>query len=114
MNFKSSVSSDGSNLLLMVYDELGPEWLGMISAETFVPILDSFKGSTINVRINSPGGDVFEGNAIYNALVRHPAQVIVDVDGLAASAASVVAMAGSKIRMAANSMIFVHEPWSTI
>jgi ATP-dependent Clp endopeptidase proteolytic subunit ClpP len=64
------------------------------------------------VRINSPGGDVFEGAAIYNALRRLKGDVEVHVDGLAASMASVIAMAGDKIVMGEASMMMIHNPWS--
>ena len=62
------------------------------------------------MRINSPGGSCFDGVAIYNALARHPAHKTVWVDGFAASAASVVAMAGDEIVMPENTMMMIHEP----
>ena len=65
----------------------------------------------LELHINSPGGSVFDGIAIYNALVQHPATVHVYVDGIAASIASVIAMAGDKIYMPSNTMLFIHEPW---
>ena len=68
----------------------------------------------INVRINSPGGDVFDGMAIYNTLKRHPARIVVDVDGLAASIASVIAMAGDEIRMAKSSVMMIHRAWGIV
>lgn len=68
--------------------------------------------SQLNVHINSPGGDVFEGNTIYNLLKSHKAKVTIYVDGLAASIASVIAMAGDKVIMPANAMMMIHEPWS--
>lgn len=64
---------------------------------------------TLNVRINSPGGNVFAGNAIHNILRRNPARKVVTVDGLAASAASVVAMAGDEVVMPTNSLMMIHE-----
>jgi len=67
---------------------------------------------TIVVRMNSPGGSVFDGDAMYNALVRHPAYIRVEVDGLAASAASCVAMAGDEIVMAQNALMMIHNPWT--
>ena len=63
----------------------------------------------LRVRVNSPGGSVFEGLAIANALRSHPANVIVQVDGLAASIASVIAMAGDRLVMMPNSMLMIHE-----
>jgi ATP-dependent Clp protease, protease subunit len=66
----------------------------------------------IRVMINSPGGDVFAGQAIHSMLTRHPAAVTVFVDGLAASIASIVAMAGDTVVMPRNAMMMVHNPWS--
>ena len=68
--------------------------------------------STINLHINSPGGSVFEGIAIYNMLKQHKAAVNTYVDGLAASIASVIAMAGDTIFMPKNAMLMIHNPWT--
>lgn len=68
--------------------------------------------SDITVRINSPGGSVFAGLAIYQYLKDHSATVTVRVDGLAASAASIIAMAGDKIVMGTGAMIMIHNPWT--
>jgi len=77
---------------------------------------DDLKGlgdvATINLHINSPGGSVFEGIAIYNMLKQHKATVNTYVDGLAASIASVIAMAGDTIFMPRNSMLMIHNPWT--
>jgi ATP-dependent Clp protease, protease subunit len=64
---------------------------------------------TINLRINSPGGSAFSGVAIYNQLKRHPARIEVDVDGLAASIASVIAMAGDEVRMGEGAQMMIHD-----
>lgn len=64
---------------------------------------------TINCRINSPGGEVFEGMTIYNLLAAHKARVVVHIDGLAASIASVIAMAGNEINIADNAMMMIHN-----
>lgn len=66
---------------------------------------------TLDIYVNSPGGSVFDGVAIYNQLKRHPAQKIVHVDSLAASIASVICMAGDKIVMAPNATMMIHDPW---
>ena len=66
----------------------------------------------INLHINSPGGSVFEGIAIYNMLKQNPAKVNVYVDGLAASIASVIAMSGDAIFMPKNAMMMIHNPWT--
>src|SRR5690606_22209384 len=90
-------------------------WMGTgISAERFVQDLQAIKAQHIDVRINSVGGSVFEGNAIYNALVRHPARVETYIDGIAASIASVIAMAGERIHIAANAFIMIHNPHGVV
>ncbi|WP_432352667.1 head maturation protease, ClpP-related [Sporosarcina sp. A2] len=66
----------------------------------------------IDLRINSGGGDVFEASSIYNMLKRHKARIEVHIDGLAASAASVIAMAGDKVSMPKNSMLMIHNAWT--
>lgn len=95
---------------IYIYDEI-TEYIPSSSAKGVVAQLNNLKAvPELNVRINSPGGSVFEGVAIYNALVRHPGTVIVHVDGIAASIASVIAMAGKEIRMADNAMMMIHNP----
>ena len=92
-----------------IFDEIGA--FG-ISARAF---LDTLKGlgeiDNIALHINSPGGAVFDALAIYNTLKRHPAAVMVYIDGLAASAASLVAMAGDVVVMPSNAMLMIHNPW---
>lgn len=77
--------------------------------------LDSLKGiKTINFHINSPGGDVFSGIAIYNMLKQSKAQINVYIDALAASIASVIAMAGDTIFIPSNSMLMIHNPYTFV
>jgi len=92
-----------------IYDEIS---LWGVSANQFVKDLNEITAKTINLRINSPGGNVFDGITIYNSLRDHSAKVKVQVDGLAASIASIIAMAGDEIRMAKNSFLMVHNAWS--
>jgi len=66
----------------------------------------------ITVRLNSPGGDVFDGLAIFNLLKEHPAKVTVKVDGYAASSASIIAMAGDEVVMGVGSQLMIHNPWT--
>lgn len=83
------------------------------SAQSFKQELDSLgEIDTLNVYINSPGGDVFEGVAIVNMLKRLKAKVVVYIDGLAASIASVIAMAGNEIHMPGNTMMMIHNAWT--
>ncbi len=94
---------------ILIYEEIGG-W--GISARRFANDLKALGDiSDIDLRIHSPGGDVFEGMAIYNLLDSHPATVTVHIDGLAASMASVIAMAGDTVLMPENAMMMVHKPW---
>jgi ATP-dependent Clp protease protease subunit len=92
-----------------IYDEIS---FWGISADDFVKELQEISAGIIHVRLNSPGGSVFDGTAIYNALKQHSAKVVVHVDGLAASIASVIAMAGDEVHMGEGSYLMVHDPWS--
>ncbi len=94
---------------ITIYDEIGG--FGVL-AKGFIAELKKYKGQHIDLRINSVGGSVIEGDAIFNALRRHQGGLTVHVDGLAASMASVIAMAGDKIVMADNALLMIHNPWS--
>lgn len=99
---------------ILLYGVIGEDgyWDDVTSkqfAEDLKVVEDAVK---INVRINSPGGDVFAGQAIYSMLKRCKSEVIVYIDGLAASIASIVAMAGNKIIMPKNAMMMIHKPWT--
>jgi len=90
----------------------GPIGEGGITAKAFIDSLKTLDtAQTVNVRINSEGGDVSHAIAIYNAL-NELSDVVCHVDGLAASSASFVAMAGGKILMASNAIMMIHRPWS--
>lgn len=97
----------GSTVEVLLYDEIG-SW-GIAAAE-FVKDLQRIKANTINLRVNSPGGDVFDGVAIYNSLKNHKAAVNVVVDGLAASSASFITQAGDTVLMAEGATMMIHEP----
>ncbi|MFG2269129.1 head maturation protease, ClpP-related [Streptomyces chartreusis] len=92
---------------VMIYDEVGGWW--GTTADDLIAELKGITAPRMRVRINSPGGSVFEGIAIANALRAHPANVTVQVDAIAASIASVIAMAGDRIEMAPNSMMMIHD-----
>lgn len=95
---------------IRIYEEIGA-W--GITAKQFADDLAALGDLTaINVRINSPGGDVFEALAIHNALQRHPAKVTTYIDGLCASAATIIALAGDETHMVSNGMYMIHEPWT--
>ena len=97
---------------VFLYDEIGPSWMGMIDADIIIAALDQLGGKRATVRINSPGGVVDDGIAIYNALERYQGGVDVVIDSLAASAASYIAMIGEKITIAKNARIMIHSPWT--
>ena len=94
---------------ISIYDAIGSL---DVTAKAFVDELKEINADTINLRINSPGGSVIDGNAMFNALQRHPAKVITHIDGLAASMASVIAMAGDEVHMADNALLMIHNPWT--
>lgn len=94
---------------LFIYDEIG--FFG-IQAEEFVRDLNAIESDEIHLRINSPGGSVFDGQAMVTAIRQHSAKVITHVDGLAASMASLIAIAGDEVRMSDGAFMMIHDPWS--
>lgn len=112
-DFKAS-TREGEGELYIYGDITSWEWdESDTSANSFKRDLDALGDiHTLHLYINSPGGSVFEGVTIYNILKRHKARVIVHVDGLAASIASVIAMAGDEVHMPRNAMMMIHNPWT--
>lgn len=111
-NIKSLNEKTGE---LTLYGEIASVtwWGDEITPKEFKSDLDKLGDiKTLNIYINSPGGDVFAGQAIYSMLKRHKADKNVYIDGLAASIASVVAMAGDTVYMPQNAMIMMHNPWT--
>lgn len=94
-----------------LYDEIS--WFG-ISAEQFIKDLNAITAKTINIRINSPGGSVFDGTAVFNAIKQHKSKTVTHIDGLAASISSVIALASDEVRMAENAFLMIHDPWSIV
>lgn len=93
---------------LSIYDEIGTYG---VSAKAFIAEIGKLEaGTDLELRINSPGGSVFDAVAIYNALKRHDGSVTVTIDGIAASASSYVAMAGDEIVMPENAFLMIHDP----
>lgn len=103
-----------SDKTIMIYDVIGQDfWTGDgVTAKRISAELRAIGKNDVTVNINSPGGDFFEGVAIYNLLREHPAKVTVQVMGLAASAASVIAMAGDEILMGDGSFLMIHNAWA--
>ena len=96
---------------VFLYDQIG--FFG-ISAEQFVKDLRGINSATVALRINSPGGAVFEGVAMMNAIREHPARITAHIDGLAASIASGIAMAADEIVMAKGAFMMIHEPFGLV
>lgn len=101
-----SLSDDTAEIL--IYDIIGWPYN---DANELVRALAGIKSKEILVRINSPGGDVFDGTAIFNALANHQSKIITRVEGLAASVASVIAIAGKEVQAYSNTMMMIHDPW---
>lgn len=111
-NIKASSESDNT---ISIYEEIGYDWWteGGVTANRISSALRYIgEDQDVVVNINSPGGDVFEGLAIYNLLRAHKGKVTVRVLGVAASAASVIAMAGDEIQIARAGFIMIHNCWS--
>lgn len=113
--WKMSVN-DKDELDIYIYDQIGDYWGNSYSPKDLLEDIKSESFNKINLYINSPGGDVFDGVAIYNILQRIKAdkniKIDVHVDGMAASIASIIAMIGDNIYMPANSMLMIHNPWT--
>ena len=102
-------NSAGGPTRVDIYDEIGGSWMfGGVSAVDFVATLAGIEGD-LEVHINSPGGDVFDGLAIYNSLAARQGAVTTIVDGLAASAASFIAQAGTIREIAPGAMMMIHD-----
>lgn len=98
-----------------IYGDIGESWWGeTVTAKEFVQEIAALEVEQLSVRINSQGGSVPDGLSIYNALKRHPATVAVSIDGVAASIASLIAMAGDTVEIADNARIMVHAPWAVL
>lgn len=106
-NLAEGVESDESTAEVFIYDEIGGSF--GVDANEFIQDLQGIKADNITVRINSPGGSVIDSIAIYNALVQHPANVLCRIDSMAASAASIVAMAGDTVEMMVGSQLMIHD-----
>lgn len=107
---KNQVNGSGEILLYGPIASSRSWFNDTVTPQEFARDLESLNGKDVTVRINSGGGDVFAAHAIHNQLVAYKGRVTVIIDGLAASAATIVAMAGQKIIMPSNSMMMIHNP----
>lgn len=101
---------------ITMFEVIGEDfWTGGgVTAKRVSAALRSIGKKDVTVKINSPGGDMFEGIAIYNLLRKHPAKITVEVMGWAASAASIIAMAGDEVRMGLGTFMMVHNAWGGV
>lgn len=107
-----TATSDGDVLDVLISGRIGASmWFGGVSAASVAEAIAGHTGG-LRLRINSPGGDAFEGFAIYNLLSEYPGQITTRIEGLAASAASIIAMVGDSIEMPPASMLMIHDAWS--
>lgn len=104
--------SVGDNVITM-FDDIGEDYWsgGGITAKKVAAQLRAIGDRPVEVQVNSPGGDMFEGIAIYNVLREHPQDITIKVMGMAASAASLIAMAGDRIEIGVSSFLMIHNCW---
>jgi len=108
MNSWYTIRAESTGAEVVIYDEIGAYG---VSAKGFLAELAALPDATpLTLRLNSPGGSVFDAVAIYNALLRHSGTVTVWIDGIAASAASYIAMAGDEVVMPENAFLMIHDP----
>ncbi|MBB3396865.1 head maturation protease, ClpP-related [Rhizobium sp. BK060] len=111
------LAADGSDSdTITMFDVIGEDyWSGTgVTAKRISAALRAIGDKDVRIQINSPGGDLFEGIAIYNMLRAHKAKVTIEVLGWAASAASIIAMAGDEIRMGVGTFMMVHNAWGVV
>tara|TARA_B110000902_G_C14235895_1_gene560617 strand:- start:242 stop:1270 length:1029 start_codon:yes stop_codon:yes gene_type:complete len=104
-------AKSGKSTHIHIYDEIGVHG---VTAKGFLEDLKGLKGKDITVHVNSAGGDVFQGQAIHSALKSYTGKVTVKIEGLAASMATIIALAGDKVEMTANSLFMIHSPMSNV
>jgi ATP-dependent Clp protease protease subunit len=111
------IECKGDSADVLIYQQIGNSFFEEgLTAKAFADELRATaKGvKTINVRINSPGGNVFDATAIFNTLRNHGAKIVTHIEGAALSAASLIAMAGDQIIMAANGYLMIHDPSASV
>jgi len=115
--FEVLAKADTDEAEIFLYDAIvssqeEADWWGGVAPESFVKALRGIDASVIHLRINSPGGSVFAARAMEQALRDHKARIVVHIDGLAASAATFIAMAGDEVIMAKGALFMIHKAWT--
>lgn len=117
MTLRPLAADNASQYELLIYGDIGESWWGdSVTAKAVVEQINALPASVtqINVRINSYGGSVSDGLAIYNALRRHSATKAATVDGVAMSVASLIAMSGDTLAMPESAILMIHAPWTYV
>lgn len=109
---KAEVSGDGEEATIYLYDAID-SWYG-IGPQDIADLLAEITAKTIHLRINSPGGNVFDARAIKTLFDQHPAKIIAHIDGVAASAASWIFMDSEEIEISRGAHIMVHNSWTCV
>jgi ATP-dependent protease ClpP protease subunit len=107
--FKVNAEASEEEVEILIYDVVGWPWM---DANMLVNAMNEYKGKPLVFGINSPGGDVIDSIAIYQAMNRHDAKVTVRIDSLAASSASIIALGGEEVNAYKSSTFMIHNPWS--
>lgn len=115
--FEVLAKQDSDEAEIFLYDAIvssqeEADWYGGVAPEAFVKAVRGIDAGTIHLRINSPGGSVFAARAMEQALREHKARIVVHIDGIAASAATFIAMAGDEIVMNKGAMFMIHKAWT--
>jgi len=115
LSFARAAQGSEYDFELMIYGDIGESWWGeSVTAADVAKQISEAKAKHILARINSYGGSVTDGAAIYNALRASGARITTRVDGIAASIASVIAMAGDTVQMSSNTLLMIHAPWTGV
>lgn len=107
LRLSPQAKTDGEDATIYLYDAIGG-WFGIAAAD-FVQELNGLKAKTIHLRVNSPGGSVFEAEAIQTAIQQHGSKVVAHIDGMAASAATYVALAADEVEISDGAMFMIHR-----
>ncbi len=111
---RGSFKAEGNTIFLydvIVGTDMEAEWMGGIAPKGFIDALSNMTGD-VHIRINSPGGDVFAATAMTQAMREYKGAITVHVDGVAASAASIIAVAAPKVIMAPGAFLMIHNAWT--
>ena len=106
------VSNEDNEATIFVYDIIGEDFFGGVGAQQFARDLAAITADTIHLRVNSPGGDVWDGRAMMTALRQHPAKVIAHIDGVAASAATSLVLAADEVEITRGAEFMIHNAWT--